>query len=402
MAANNRIDEIWDEQLENRNRDEDITTKEELSRGAKEKAQAEEGMIYAETSSGSGKIAISEEYLRSIGEKVLNTSGVDENDVILNLGAPKPHLSGTAFRLAGEEIGAEVLTDHAGELEGIMERSDEVTTVASLPGMVKSTGQKIHQRYGKPEDVFKPKKALLGGEVITESWRDVLTEQWGFETTNEMYASSEGGIMLAELDSREATRRLIPQFDEIIYEIYPLNSENAIEYDSAEVNPDNLIDIRDVDEPTEGILYPTVPGIFSRYNQGDVVTVWPDDSTQNLPEGFPTVEPLGRVDCLNLAGAMIPEGKLERTLNEAAESSGLEWSAAAAGSREDSTLEVYVDDPISSDSFYDALEQHAHDVFYADEHGMIDSVQLYDVENPLDYIEGGEEGVKTNRMEDRR
>jgi hypothetical protein len=142
--------------------------------------------------------------------------------------------------------------------------------------------------------------------------------------------------------------------------------------------------------------------MFTRYDQGDLVQVWPGESMNGYwPDEIPAVEPLGRIDCLNLAGAMVPEGKIERTLNEAYDGSAVEWTARATGPRENSTLEIYTDKGIPEERFYSALEEHAHDIFYAEKHDMMNSVEVHEVEDPFEHVEESE-GLKTNRMEDRR
>lgn len=403
MSIANRIQDILSNQLPNHLEDQPVVTKGELTNRT-EQNPVGDAEILTETSTGSGKVALPAAYLDRVTRGAFRTLGVTEDDVILNLGAPQPHLSGIGMKRGGEALGAEVLTDHAGELEDIVERSHEVTTVISLPGMAKAKGQEIAERWGDPAEIFSPDTAIMAGETVTDSWRAFLTEQWGFDDVGEFYASSEVGPILAEAGSDEigAHRQLVPQLDEVIVEIYPLRGDELTPPDSADITADELVDIREIDRRTEGILYPTVPTVVQRYDQGDLVQVTPgDEMGPQWPDELPAVEPLGRIGCLNIAGAMVPEGKMERTITQASSNSSVEWTIRATGTKDRSTLEIYVDEQLERNRFERSLETNAHDLYYANKHGMIEAVQLHHVADPLDRVPQ-ESGLKTTRIADNR
>lgn len=403
MSPESRLQEILDKQIPNSLDTEPIVTKEELTNHTEQK-NVEESEILAETSTGSGKVALPVEYLDQIVCNALRTLGIDEDDVILNLGAPQPHLSGIGIKRGGEAVGAEVLTDHSGEVEDIIERSNEVTTVFSLPGMAKAKGKEIAEKWGKPAKIFSPEKGIMAGEILTESYQELLVEQWGFDEVRETYASSEVGTILAEVGDNDLSehRKLVPQLDNVIIEIYPLSGDQDRMLDPSGISPKDLIDIREISEPTEGILYPTIPNYIHRYEQADIVQIIPGENmSENWPDELPAVEPLGRLDCLNIAGAMVPEGKIERTLTQATGEDLVEWSIKATGNRENPKLQIYTNKKIDQEKFTKSLENNAHDLFYANNHGMINCIKLRHVDDPVEQVEDNN-GVKINRMEDSR
>ena len=235
----------------------------------------------------------------------LRIAGIDGEAVHLNLAAPPPHASGWAGNSGFADIGATSLNRNFTDWMAPVEDGHAVsaTVLSSIPGKAEALAEAVESEYGPPPSVFPNlETGVFTGQALRDGQRARLRDRWGLERTRELYGSSEAAIIAA---GDGESRRLVPLLNHLILEI--------------EVDGD-IVDIRDVPEPTVGSLLVTDPARTAvplrRYRQGDMVRVHPGSP-------LPRLTPLGRADdAIDLAGAILHPSDLfaaiEATMPDAA------------------------------------------------------------------------------------
>ncbi|MFB6294800.1 MAG: hypothetical protein ABEI97_03505, partial [Candidatus Nanohaloarchaea archaeon] len=84
-------------------------------------------------------------YVEATSGEGLALAGLREDDVLLNLGAPMPHLSGWGARHGAEYVGAEPVNDNFQDYETVIETGDaeRVTAMFAVPKMAAGKGREI-------------------------------------------------------------------------------------------------------------------------------------------------------------------------------------------------------------------------------------------------------------------
>lgn len=233
---------------------------------------------------------------RNCGD-ALRLLGARDDDVVANLLAPPPHLSGFAAECGVSHLGVQSLSSSFEAVEDLIATGEAAaaTAVLSIPSKALALADEIADSHGTPASVFpRLEWGAFGGELLGPHQRRALRDRWGLEAVREFYGSSEAGLIAAGVDE---TRRLVPLLNHYLLEL---------EVDGT------LIDIRECEEPTVGSLVLTAPERSAvdliRYRQGDRVRVHPGDP-------LPRIEPLGRVDsAVTIAGVTIHPGDIHRAL----------------------------------------------------------------------------------------
>lgn len=288
------IGRIADEQLPNRLADESVMTTEAFVRQAE---AADAPYRFATSRSGKSSPYAGTERIASNCADAEALLGITPDDRLLNLLAPRPHLSAFAARAGARQLGASILTDSFDDLDAAIgdPAAASATAVLSIPSKASELADEMADRHGHPAEVFPNLElGLVGGELVRPDLRERLRETWGVAAVREFYGSSEAGLVAAGVDE---TRRLVPLLNHYVLEL--------------EVRGE-LLDIREIDSPTVGSLLITDPNREAielvRYRQGDAVRVHPG-------EPLPRIEPLGRADdAISLAGAIVHPGDLYRAI----------------------------------------------------------------------------------------
>lgn len=279
------LERITATQLPNTLGDEPPMSQTEYTEAAK---RASEPLSFATSQSGVPAPFSDPRLIQRIVADSFRLAGMTSSDGQLNAAAPHPHLSGWAANLGAADIGATILNDDFSDWQTVIEegRAGEATVIASLPSKALDVGQEVVAAYGPPNELFPNLRVgHFTGQVFRPSVRAELKAQWGLDTTREFYGSSESVMIAVAVDE---TRRLIPLLNHHILEL--------------EVD-DDIVDIRDVNEVTEGSLLITTPArsalTLRRYRQGDWVRIYPDDP-------LPRITPLGRADeAIDFDGALV-------------------------------------------------------------------------------------------------
>jgi phenylacetate-coenzyme A ligase PaaK-like adenylate-forming protein len=329
----------------------------------------EEGMVFETTgSTGSPKQIPCRNTDHVIGSMVeaFSLAGI-EDDVILNLGAPLPHISAWGFRQAIDRLGGRSANQHFRDYQAVIEdgSASEVTTLIAAPSIARAIGGRIAEEYGPPTEVFPNLDRILGGaDLVTAARRDVLHDLWGVETIRETYATTEFNAIATTVDE---TREKIPLLHRFVLEIIP------------DEHPDEIVDIREVTEETRGSILITAPDReavdFTRYRIGDKVAVEPGDE-------IPRITVLGREDdSINLSGVFLYPAQIHEAVRETF-GSGADW-VARVSEREYPAVDFYIVDgkPRDADQFRARLfeqnspvEQAYHDV------GVIEYLDVHHVD----------------------
>lgn len=340
-----QIKKIAQNQLENNIPDDaEITKTEDLQA---EQDSYESGMIVATSGTSSGEpthIHYTDDDLDRFlddGVRIYEIAGINDGEVVLNPGAPRPHFSAWFVKNVGERMDQDVVNDSIEDIEEVIgtEDAERVTTTFSIPEFGISLGRDLEEKYGeKPRDLFPDlEKVILSGELPTEEGKENLEEYWGFDTPREIYGASEiGPVAAAEDDSRE----MVPLLDRFIFEIVPDSDEYGEE----------PVDIREFDEPETGRLLVTdpekdvenyegmlgkvaeivdesdlsIPGpvqnfIKDRGKREGLIRCDPGDAAEVIPheDGVPRIKILGKYGAFSLGGAQVYDGKLEDAIAKA-------------------------------------------------------------------------------------
>ncbi|AUX09406.1 phenylacetate-CoA ligase [Halalkaliarchaeum desulfuricum] len=283
-------------QLPNTLGDVPVMTKEEFARVARE---SDAPLRFATSKSGVPAPWAGIDHVARICADALRVAGVTDEAVHLNLGAPPPHSSGWSANLGFAELGATSLNRSFDYWERPIEEgvAETATVLSSIPGKAIDVAAEVEEAYGDPGDVFPNLSVgLLSGQLLRPATRRTIGEQWNLAETRELYGSSEASLVAAAPDE---SRKLVPLLNRHILEI--------------EVGGD-IVDVRDVETPTEGSLLITDPArsalTLRRYRQGDRVRVYPDDP-------LPRITPLGRADdAIDLDGALLHAADLFEAIGE--------------------------------------------------------------------------------------
>ncbi|QZA88033.1 AMP-binding protein [Salinarchaeum sp. IM2453] len=254
--------------------------------------------------------------------------GLDENDSILNFGAPEPHISGWGVNKAIERYGCRSVNNHFEDYHQVFENeaAHEVTTLFTVPKIAEAVGEKIAAKRESPSELFPDLELIIcGGQIVTQKSKERLKELWGADRVRDIYATTEVGIIASTNDD---TRQSVPFLHRYILEIIPDDSS------------DEIIDIRNVSEKREGSLLITAPdreaADITRYRIGDKVAVHPRD-------GIPRISHLGREDnSIDISGALLYPAQLHVAVKNAY---GTDADWVVRVSHEDyPALDVYVID----------------------------------------------------------
>lgn len=237
--------------------------------------------------------------------------GLDEDDVVLNLGAPAEsnHQSGWGMKHGPEAIGATVINDSVEDFASPSARDqwEDVTVVGSLPRMLHSIGDQISNEFGDLQTLFpNVETAMTAGDTFPQSLRDMIQEQWGFNTVRNFYAATEMGVVAAE----DGNGDMVLTNDNLYIEL--LDPDTEMDPETNRVPEDAITAIYDIDEPVTGAGLFSAPDRellpFIRYRAGDVLTAYPvEDETRIRFEG--------REDrVINLSGAMVYPREIEEAV----------------------------------------------------------------------------------------
>ncbi len=283
-------------QLPNTLGDAPVMTKEDFAREARE---ASAPLRFATSQSGVPAPVATPTHVGRICADALRVAGLTTDDVHLNLAAPAPHASAWSANRGLARLGARSLNRNFTDWERPIEEgvASTATVVSSIPGKALDVADEVERSHGPPTEVFPSLDVgLFSGQLLRPGVRTELASRWGLETTREFYGSSEAFLVAAATDD---SRRLVPLLNHHVLEI--------------EVDGD-IVDVRDVETPTEGSILITDPArsavTLQRYRQGDWVRVHPDDP-------LPRITPLGRSDdAIDLDGALLHPADLFDAIGE--------------------------------------------------------------------------------------
>jgi len=269
----------------------------------------------------------------------LRVAGLAPTDVHLNLSAPVPHSSGWSANRGFYTLGATSLNRDFTDWERPVEDGSArtATVVSSIPGKMADLAEEIEAAYGPPEEVFPALEiGAFAGQLLRPNVRETIESRWGLSETREFYGSSEASMIAAATDG---SRRMVPLLNHHVIEI--------------EVDGE-IVDIRDVSEPTEGEILITDPArsavTLRRYRQGDRVRVYPSDP-------IPRITPLGRADdAIAVEGALLHPGDLYDAIHETFPEATTAVTYVR-DAREPVTLEVFLEGTSEqrTDELYEAL-----------------------------------------------
>lgn len=273
-----------------------IMTKEEFARSANE---SDAPLRFATSRSEVPAPYADPDHVGRICADALMIAGVTQESVNLNLAAPPPHSSGWSVNRGVDTLGASSVNRNFESWKRPIEEgvAETATVVSSIPGKAIDIAHEVEAAYGEPENIFPNlEMGLFAGQLLRASTRQTLVEQWNLKTTREFYGSSEASLVAVAPDE---SRKLVPLLNHHVLEI--------------EVDGE-IVDIRDVETPTEGSLLITDPArsavTLRRYRQGDWVRVYPDDP-------LPRIKPLGRADdAIDFDGALLHAADLFEAIEE--------------------------------------------------------------------------------------
>lgn len=305
------LTKITEEQLENTVQGPVQTPEEAL---ADAPADIEDGMLF-ETSGSTGSpkqvpCRNTDHVVESMAE-AFSLAGL-EDDVILSLGAPLPHISAWGFRQAIDRLGGRSANDHFRDYQTVIEdgAASEVTAVITAPSVGQAIGNQIEREYGPVSEVFPNLERIIGGaDLVTEARRETLRDIWDVELVRETYATTEFNALAATVDD---TRTQVPLLHRFILEIIP------------DDDSDDIVDIREVTEKRRGSVLVSAPGReavdFTRYRIGDKIAVHPTDD-------IPRITVLGRADdSINLSGILVYPAQIHEAVGETF-GRGTDWVA---------------------------------------------------------------------------
>ena len=323
-------------QLPNTLDDAPVMTKENYARQAR---GASTPLRFATSSSGVPAPYARLEHMGCLTADAFRLAGMTADDAQLNLAAPAPHPSGWMAQKGANAIGATPLNHDFTDWERPIREGTgaEATVLSSIPAKALDLADEVASAHGQPREIFPNLEVgFLTGHLLRPGTRRELRDRWGLETTREFYGSSEAGMVAGAIDE---SRRMVPLLHRLILEI--------------EVNGE-IIDIRDVDRPTEGSLLISDPARTSidltRYRQGDRVRVYPDDP-------LPRLKPLGREDdAVDFAGALVHPSDLFEAVDETIPTAS-NALAVVYDNEQQVSLEVYVEglDDVDTIAFYETL-----------------------------------------------
>lgn len=295
-------------------------------------------------------------------------AGLTEDDGIMNLGAPTPHISAWMLDCSAKLLGARTYNTDVSDFEEILKRGDEaaITVVGSTPSVIRTLGRRLEREYGPPRELFpNVRLAPTGGEPTTERLRADLRRLWGFEEIRDGYGATETGLIAMATDE---SRRLVPLLNRFVIEVLPDANGS-----------DEPMDIRDVEEQTVGSILISDPNrqrlpLF-RYRIGDQIRVHPAD--------VPRIELLGREDdAISFGGALLYEMQIENALRDVYGEAMVEWKAFVSKTEADDTAaRVYVVGNLDAreGAFLDALFERSTPVEEAYDLGLADGLALTSV-----------------------
>ncbi len=375
---------ISDEQLENT-----LDAPVQSSGGVFDDAptEVEDGMVFETSgSSGSAKRIPYGDVERVIGPiaECLGLAGF-EDEVVLNLGAPRPHPTGWGLQEAAPRLGGRAANGHFKDYRTVIENgsAEQVTAVFGVPSVTEAVGAEIAATDGPPSDVF-PNVERIGtaGDLLTANRRETLTEMWGADVVREMYGASEFMGIAAAVDD---TRKLVPLVNRFVLEIIP------------DDDPDTVLDVRDVVGERRGSLLVTDPARetvdLTRYRIGDKVAVYEGDE-------LPRMTVLGREDdSINLAGALLYPAQIHEAIR-ATFGAGTDW-VARVSDREHPEVDFYVvDGAEDTEAFIDGILERNGPVKEA--YRDVGVIERIDVHYPdsREAVPGlnGAEGIKTRHV----
>ncbi len=304
--------------------------------------------------------------------KTFRLAGLDEDDVVLNLGAPPEtnHQSGWGITRGSEAVGAVVINDSIADFmdDDVRDRWDEVTTVMSLPRMLPALGERVEASYGDLDDVFpNVERAITAGDAFPQRLREQVKEQWGFDEAYNFYAAAEMSAVAGE-DAEGSD--MVQTNDELYIEL--LDPEADVDPAVNRAPEDAITAIYDIDEPVTGVGLFSAPDRellpFIRYRAGDVLTAKPGADGPRL-----TFE--GREDrVINLSGAMVYPREIEDAVYSYDETA--DWRAVVTEEDAYPVLHMYVEGAAEDDIVpYLAEENSSIDAWY-DAGGI--KIQLHD------------------------
>lgn len=323
-------------QLPNTLGDAPVLTAEKYARQARSSAAP---LRFATSRSGVPAPVARPEHMTRLCADAFELAGMTPEDGQLNLAAPAPHASGWMAQKGANTVGASLLNRDFTDWERPIDEgtASRATVVSSVPAKAQEMADEIKATQGSAADLFPNLEiGFFTGHLLRPGTRRRLRDRWGLEMTREFYGSSEAGMIAAAVDE---SRRLVPLLHRHILEL--------------EVD-DEIVDIRELAEPTEGSLLVTDPARTSvnltRYRQGDLVRVYPDDP-------IPRLMPLGRADdAVDFDGALVHPGDLFEAVDEVFPT-GSDAIAVVHDAERPVTIEVHIEGATDAKSaaFYEAL-----------------------------------------------
>ncbi len=286
-----------------------------------------------------------QEQIAQVMATTFRLAGLDEDDVVLNLGAPPAsnHQSGWGITHGSRTAGATVINESIEDFmePSVRDRWDEVTTVMSLPRMLPSLGDRVESMYGDLEDLFpNVERAITAGDAFPQRLRDRVKEQWGFDEAYNFYAAAEMSAVAGE--DREGSD-MVQTNDGLYIEI--LDPDAEIDPDTGRAPEDAITAIYDIDGSVSGTGLFSAPDRellpFIRYRAGDVITAYP-------AEDGPRIRFEGREDrVINLSGAMVYPREIEDAVHSY--DATADWRAVVTEEDEYPVLHIYVEGEAEDD-----------------------------------------------------
>ncbi len=323
------------------------------------------------------------------------TSGIDEDDVGLNLGKlADNHMSGWCFHHGPDTLGTDVVNTSVADFDddAVRDRWDEVTVVMSLPRMLHALGEQIEDEYGDLTEQFpNVETSLTAGDTFPQSLRDTVKDQWGLDRVRQFYAGTEMGAVAAEDGQGPG---MVQTNDNLYLELLEPDTDVAADQDTVQIREDAITSVYDIDEPMTGPILISAPDRelfpYTRYRVGDVFTVEPADDGPRL-----TFE--GREDrVINLSGAMVYPREIENAVNAYGASDGYAVMSVEddyavmnmylEGSAEEDIVPYLADENGSIHAWYDSgaikIRQHG----YTSDDELATALEQYnlDVDIPTD------------------
>ncbi|WP_135823568.1 AMP-binding protein [Halorussus ruber] len=311
-----------------------------------------------------------------LGEDAYELLGLTDDDAILNLGAPEPHISGLLLEIAAMEAGVSTYNRSLADYERVIEagHAEEITVVIGQPLFVRSLADELTTEERSAMDVFpNVEKVISTGANLLPRVEDELRRLWGADTIQEAYASTEFGCIAVRPNMDD---RYIPMTDYHEFELLPRNGDGGAE---------SLVNIEDLEEPTTGSLVISTRDreaySFDRYEIGDGARVVPTDDG-------PRLEILGRTDDAVQFGAIVLyEGEVVSALEATYGEEIQNWRAVVdVNDVGEPGVTVYVTGDVEnrSEQFRDALVEQSSAVSTVDDFGIIDHIDVSVVDSLAD------------------